>query len=233
MGMSTLAVEATDLGRRFGRRWSLARVNLSLSPGQRLLVVGANGSGKTTLLRTVATLWAPSRGTLRIFGMDPVKQRFAVRESLALLSHQPGLYEDLSGTENLSLTLQMQGRRDLEIVPGLLASVELDARPDPVRTYSAGMRKRLAFARLLAQRPRLALIDEPYGQLDPAGFELVDGLLDRLHADGVTTIVASHLVGRAAQRADDALLLEQGQVRWRGPARDVTRAWKALHGTAS
>ncbi len=231
--MSTLAVEASDLGRRFGRRWSLARVELAVPQGHRLLIVGANGSGKTTLVRTVATLWAPSRGTLRIFGLDPVKQRFQARQQLALLSHQPGLYEDLSGTENLALTLRMQGRRDLDAIPGLLDAVQLDARPDPVRTYSAGMRKRLAFARLLAQRPRLALIDEPYGQLDPAGFELVDGLLDRLHADGVTTLVASHLVGRAAQRADEALLLEEGQVRWQGPAGDVTRAWKALHGTDS
>ena len=231
--MSTLAVEASDLGRRFGRRWSLARVDLQVPPGRRILVVGANGSGKTTLVRTIATLRAPSRGRLRIFGMDPVRDRFKVRQQLALLSHQPGLYEDLSGTENLALTLRMQGRRDLQVVPELLETVHLDARPDPVRTYSAGMRKRLAFARLLAQRPRLALIDEPYGQLDPAGFELVDALLDRLHADGVTTIVASHLVGRAALRSDDALLLEQGQERWRGPAADVTRAWKALHGTAS
>jgi heme exporter protein A len=231
--MSTLAVEAHDLGRRFGRRWSLARIELAMPPGHRLLVVGANGSGKTTLVRTLATLWAPSRGHLRIFGMDPVRERFRVRQTLALLSHQPGLYEDLSGTENLDLTFRMQGRRDLDQVPVLLETVQLDARPDPVRTYSAGMRKRLAFARMLAQRPRLALIDEPYGQLDPAGFELVDALLDRLHADGVTTIVASHLVGRAAKRADEALLLEEGQVRWRGPADQITRAWKALHGTAS
>ncbi len=231
--MSTPAIEASDLGRRFGRRWSLARVDLQVPPGRRVLVVGANGSGKTTLVRTLATLWAPSRGSLRLFGMDPVRQRFAVRRTLALLSHQPGLYEDLSGTENLALTLRMQGRRDLDAIPGLLETVHLDARLDPVRTYSAGMRKRLAFARLLAQRPRLALIDEPYGQLDPAGFELVDRLLDRLHADGVTTVVASHLVGRAAEHADDALLLEHGQVRWRGAASEITKAWKALHGTAS
>ena len=110
--MSPLAVEASDLGRRFGRRWSLARVSLSVPPGHRLLVVGANGSGKTTLVRTLATLWAPSRGHLRIFGMDPVKERFAVRRTLALLSHQPGLYEDLSGTENLALTLRMQDGYD-------------------------------------------------------------------------------------------------------------------------
>ena len=231
--MSALAIEAHDLGRRFGHRWSRARVDLEVPAGQRVLVVGANGSGKTTLVRTLSTLWAPSRGTLRIFGLDPVEQRFKVRQTLALLSHQPGLYEDLSGTENLALTLRMQGIKDLSEIPGLLETVGLDPRPEPVRTYSAGMRKRLAFARLLAQKPRLALIDEPYGQLDPAGFELVDGLLDHLRDRGVTTVVASHLVGRAALRADVALLLEEGQVRWRGPATAITRAWKVLHGTES
>ncbi len=102
-------------------------------------------------------------------------------------------------------------------------------RPDPVRNYSAGMRKRLGFARLLAQQPRLALIDEPYGQLDPEGFRRTEAILERLRADGVTLVIASHLVERAAAYCDRALLLDSGLPRWLGPAGDITRAWSMVH----
>ena len=87
----------------------------------------------------------------------------------------------------------------------------------------------MAFARLLAQKPELALIDEPYGQLDPQGFDLVDGLMDELVQGGATVVMASHLVERAATRCDRALLLEAGQPRYLGPAVDVPKAWRVLH----
>ena len=95
------------------------------------------------------------------------------------------------------------------------------------------MRKRLSFARLLVQKPSLVLLDEPYGQLDPEGFDLVDGLIRDFADQGATVLVASHLVGRASLHCNRALLLHEGQPRWVGPAPHVVEAWQTLHGMES
>jgi heme exporter protein A len=225
--MSQPVVKTVDLCRRFGSRWALARLDLELMAGERLVIMGANGSGKTTLLRMLATSSQPSRGSLRLFGLDPAREPEAVRSRLALLTHLPSLYDDLSGTENLQILARLLGR-SLDVSPWL-HKVGLDDRPEPVRSYSAGMRKRLSFARTLIQDPELVLIDEPYGQLDPEGFSLVDRMIDELAARGTTVILASHLVERASKLCDRGLLLHQGLPRWSGAATEAPKAWKTLH----
>lgn len=217
-------VEARDLSRRFGRRWALARLDLRVETGERLLIVGANGSGKTTLLRLLATLLTPSLGDLRLFGQDPRLDPVATRAKLGLVTHTPGLYEDLSARDNLSVQASLLGRA---VPDGLLDRVGLEDRPDPVRHYSAGMRKRLAFALLLHKEPALILLDEPFSQLDPVGMDSVSGLIRELPG---TVIVASHQVARASALCDRALLLDRGLLRWSGPASDAWAAWQALHG---
>ncbi len=229
--MSEPVVHTRDLCRRYFTRWALARVDLDLMPGERLVVMGSNGSGKTTLLRLVSTATQHTRGTLRLFGRDPAREPEAVRERLALLTHLPSLYDDLSGEENLRVLARLL-RKPLDVSPWL-EKVGLDTRPDPVRGYSAGMRKRLSFARLLLQEPELALIDEPYGQLDPEGFRLVDRLVNELSDKGTTVILASHLVERAARLCDRGLLLHQGLPRWSGTAAEAHRAWLKLHRSAA
>lgn len=222
----SLALQTCDLCRRYGARWALARVDLEVAPGERFLVFGENGGGKTTLLKVLSTALAPTRGTLRIFGIDPAEDLVAARRHLALLTHLPSLYEDLSARENLQVVDRLTG---LGEDPGRwLDRVGLKDRPDPVRTYSAGMRKRLSFARMLMQRPRIAFIDEPYGQLDPEGMAFVDDLLQDLAVGGCTVLVASHQVERASALCDRALLIRQGLPRWTGQASDAPKAWK-LH----
>ncbi|MCB9766511.1 MAG: ABC transporter ATP-binding protein [Alphaproteobacteria bacterium] len=230
--MDAPVIEARQLSRRYGRRWALARLDLRVDPGERVLIVGANGSGKTTLLRLLSTTILPTLGSLQLFGLDVTRQTSAARAQLGLVSHQPALYEDLSGPDNLRILLGLMGRAGEPPEP-YLEQVGLEVRPDPVRGYSAGMRKRMAFARLLAQRPRLVLLDEPYGQLDPAGFNTVDALVERLSAGGATVVIASHLVDRASRICERALLLDKGLVRWTGPADRIDRAWDVLHGRAA
>lgn len=226
-----MVIEAQELSRRYGRRWALARVELEIPEGERFLIVGANGSGKTTLLRVLATAIGHSLGTLRLFGLDPEKDLPSIRRQLALLSHLPQVYEDLSARENLEVVFSLMGSQDDALK--YLDKVGLEDRPDAVRGYSAGMRKRLSFARMLAQKPRLALIDEPYGQLDPSGFNFVDTLLTELSEQGTTVVVASHHVDRARHLCHRAMLLEKGQCHWMGPSVDVGRAWDAVHEGAS
>ena len=225
MSSDAPVIEVSGLCRRFGRRWAFSQVDLTLQRGEKLLVVGANGSGKTTLLRVLSTILRPSQGTLRLFGMDPREQPIAVRKRLALLSHHSGLYEDLSGRDNLQVVRRLGGYEAMD--PGmLLETVGLDDRPDPIRAYSAGMRKRLQLATLLLQKPDLVLLDEPYAALDPAGVADVIRLLGDL---GATLVVTSHRIAKAASMCDRALLLGEGVPRWQGPASDAVLAWSTLH----
>ena len=103
-------VHTEDLARRFGPRWVLARIDLAVNEGERLLIFGANGSGKTTLLRVLSTLLTPSRGALRLFGADPAVDPVATRSRIGLVTHSPGLYEDLSGMDNLLVQARLTGR---------------------------------------------------------------------------------------------------------------------------
>lgn len=220
----TSVIETHELSRRFGRRWALARVDLRVDEGERLLVLGSNGSGKTTLLRVLATLLTPTRGSLRLFGQEVAADPLAARRRIGLVTHSSGVYEDLSGTDNLGVQASLLSR---PVPPDLLDRVGLDARPDPVRTYSAGMRKRLSFALMLHKQADLVLLDEPFAQLDPAGMDQAAGLIRDLPG---TVVVASHQVRRASALCDRALLLDRGLPRWQGPASEAWEAWRALHG---
>ncbi|MFT4978726.1 MAG: heme exporter protein A [Myxococcota bacterium] len=224
-GTMSAIIHTSELSRRFGRRWAYARVTLSIEPGERVLLFGANGSGKTTLLRTLATLLRPSRGDLRLFGADPRASLLDVRRRLGFFSHNVGLYEDLSARDNLAVLARLTGRpRDRDILAAALADVGLEDRPDPIRRYSAGMRRRVGLAALLSKKPELTLLDEPFSALDPAGMAQVSDIIRTLPG---TVVVTSHQVERAAALCQRAILLKDGQIRWQGPAEQAWAAWRA------
>lgn len=210
--MAEMAIEAEDLGRRYGRRWALAGVSFTVPAGAVMMVTGPNGSGKSTLFRLLSTAIRPDLGRASICGFDLVRHREDVRASTALLSHYSYLYESLTARENLQVAADHL-RISRDSVMSLLDRVSLGQRADDaVSTFSAGMRKRLSFARVLMQQPKVVLLDEPYGQLDPPGFALVEDVIRDLKARGVTVLMATHQLERAAKLADFALSLENGRV---------------------
>ena len=219
-------VNASNLSRRFGRRWAYARVNMRLEAGEKLLLIGANGSGKTTLLRTFSTLLAPTLGSLELFGeaVSGGGDLASVRRRIGMLSHHTGLYEDLSIFDNLRVFAKLFGKST--VVDSLMAHVNavgLDGRTEPIRTYSAGMRKRASVALLRLKDPELILLDEPFSALDPSGIDEISKLLMALPA---TQILVSHQVERAAQLCDRCILLEGGLIRWEGSAIKAWDAWR-------
>jgi heme exporter protein A len=218
-----IAVSAEGLCRRYGRRWALVDVSFDVPEGTVVMVAGRNGSGKSTLLRTLATAIRPDRGTVRILGRDAREERDEVRETIALLDHYTHLYEPLSALENLEIVARfLQKSRAREGLLALLEQVGLaDRADDAVATFSAGMRKRLALARVLQQDARVVLLDEPYGDLDPPGFLLVDGILERLRAGGATVLMATHLLRRGQALCSRALVLESGRLVYSGPASEM------------
>jgi heme exporter protein A len=216
--MSAVAVRA--LSRRYGRRYALAQVSFALAEGRAVMLAGRNGSGKTTLLRVLAGALRPDHGEVRVLGHDLGTEADRVRGKTALLGHRAGLYEPLSALENLALHARLLGREaERDRLRDRLHEVGLAERADDaVAGFSAGMRQRLALARVLLKDAPVVLLDEPYGHLDPPGFALVDALLASLKARGRTVIVATHLLARGRETCDEALLLEDGRLAFAGPA---------------
>ena len=217
-GVQDLSIEVERVARRYGRRWALADVTFRVPAGSVMMVAGQNGAGKSTLFRVLSTAIRPDRGRAVVGGFDVVRHREDVRKLTAILSHANYLYDSLTARENLQIVADHLGiHRDG--IAAVLEQVNLGARADDVvSTFSAGMRKRLSFARILLQDPRIALLDEPYGALDPQGFDLVDQVIGELKRRGTTILMSTHQTERSAKLADLALELEQGKVVWNGPA---------------
>jgi heme exporter protein A len=202
-----------DVSKRYGRRWALARLSYTLPQGRSLLLTGHNGSGKTTLLRLVATALTPTHGRVVVRGRDSVVEREAVRHEVALLSHASFLYEDLTAQQNLTVLARLLGLDSPGEVAGeFLRKVGLTQRStSPVRQFSAGMRKRLAIARLLMKAPAVALLDEPFGELDPKGIEAMEAIIRELKGSGVTVVLATHLIEQGQNLCEERLHLQDGR----------------------
>ncbi|MFT3709306.1 MAG: heme ABC exporter ATP-binding protein CcmA [Archangium sp.] len=207
------ALEIKDVSKRFGTRWAVSRLTYSLPPGRSLLLTGHNGSGKTTLLRMIATASFPTAGEITVFGKETRQNREALRHDVALISHASFLYEDLTAAQNLTLLAKFLALDDSATkVKALLDEVGLGLRADsPVRQFSAGMRKRLSIARLLMKKPKLALFDEPFGELDPEGIAQMERVIKDLTAHGTTCVLATHLIDQGLSLTQERLHLDQGR----------------------
>jgi heme exporter protein A len=202
------AIELDGLIRAYGERVVLRDVSLMLHPGRTLLVLGPNGAGKSTLLRVLATLLRPHGGRVRVLGRELPREGWAVRGRLGLVAHEPLLYRDLSGRENLRYHARLF-ETPLSRVDELLERVGMARRADePVRTLSRGMVQRLAVCRALLHRPQLLLLDEPLAHLDPGAAELVEPLIGR--GAGATRVLTSHDPASALAEADTVLGLRDG-----------------------
>jgi heme exporter protein A len=166
-------------------------LDFSLNAGEVVLIEGDNGSGKTTLLKVLCGLLEPSSGEVLLHGAPLTLARLS--HQVALLGHLLGLKMELSTLQNLRFAIGMGGIRS-GITPQLaLASVGLDGyEGQPLRTLSAGQKKRVALARLLLVPAALWLLDEPYANLDRSGIELVNRLLDHHARRGGAALITSH-----------------------------------------
>lgn len=211
---SSPAVVLDGVGQRLGGVWALRGVSLVAHPGELIAVTGHNGSGKTTLLRVIATLLRPTRGEGRVYGHDLKGDPDAVRAVTALLTHATGLYDDLTAGENLEFALRMTGAPvDRRVIAEALARVGVGGAVDQrVRTFSSGMRRRTAIARLLLRPARLVLLDEPYNSLDGDGVAVVDELLASVRAQGGTALVVLHDLERGCAAFDRVVELRSGRL---------------------
>ncbi len=208
------AIELDGLERHYGERVALAGVSVRVEEGQTLTVLGANGAGKTTLLRVLAGLLRPHGGTARVLGAELPKETWKVHGKVGYLGHEPLLYRELTGRENLAYHARLHGVNGTRVAEAL-ASVGMERRADePLRDLSRGMVQRLAAARAVLHEPPLLLLDEPRAGLDPAAAELLEPLIGR--ASGRTRVLVTHDVEWALREADVALGLRGGRQEFAG-----------------
>jgi heme exporter protein A len=175
-----------------GDRHVLKGLSLTLSAQQLLHVSGRNGSGKTTLLRVVTGLMRPEQGQVSWRGQPISRVRGEYQAALAFAAHEPALKGDLTALENLRFSVGLKRRVSISDLQASLERAGVGACADlPARVLSAGQRRRVAMARVLAMNAPLWLLDEPFTNLDAAGAELVSALLrDHVRAGGAALVVA-------------------------------------------
>jgi ABC-2 type transport system ATP-binding protein len=207
-------VRVQGLRKELGARTALAGVDLEVHPRELVALVGPNGSGKTTLLRVLAGLLRPSAGTVRVFGLDPARERAAVMRRARFAFAPPALFAGLTAREHVAylggLGAPRPARSEVERALDLVGLAErADERAE---VLSFGMRQRLAVAVALVPQPALLVLDEPTDGLDPRAVLSLRALLVRLRAEGIAVLCSSHLMFEVEKLADRLLVLSEGRV---------------------
>lgn len=207
------AIAVAGLRRDYGDRPALDGVGFELAAGESMVVLGPNGAGKTTLLRVLATLLRPSGGEARVLGCSLPDEAWRLRGRIGYLGHEPLLYRDLSGRENLRFQARLHGIERAAAegrIEELLRAVGMERRGEGrVAELSAGMRQRLSICRCVLHRPELLLLDEPDSNLDAEGRELARELIGP--GAGRTRVLVTHDPERHLPEADRVLRLGIGE----------------------
>lgn len=208
--MTSVAIEARGLTRRYGGVTVVREVDLTLPAGSKTAVLGANGAGKTTLLSMLSTLLLPSAGSFSIQGHRAPSPEVA--RSIGVLGHSPMLYEDFTPLENLRFFARIYRVAEAERrVEELLRQVGLwQRRHERTAILSRGYHQRLALARALVHSPAVLIADEPETGLDPEGVALLDEMA--LAAPQLTVLAATHRIDHLGAWSTGIVRLERGRV---------------------
>lgn len=201
------------VGKSFARQVAVTEVDLALAPGECVGLVGHNGAGKSTLIKLMLGLLSPDAGRVSVLGDDPRGRAGArARRAVGYLPENVALYPALTGIETLAFYARLKGVAAGGL-PALLDRVGLaqGAASRPVRTYSKGMRQRLALAQAMLGTPRVLLLDEPTTGLDPALRQSFYEILRGLRAEGATVLLSSHALAELEGEVDRVVVMNRGR----------------------
>ncbi len=203
-------IEIKDVTKRFGQFTVLDQVSVSFAEGQIHGLIGRNGSGKTVLMKCICGFMAPTSGSITVAGRL-VKP--GMSPNVGIILEEPGFISSMSGFKNLMLLAEIKGKIGKDNVRQAIRFVGLD--PDlkkPVRTYSLGMRHRLAIAQAIMEEPPLLVLDEPMNGLDKAGVMQMRELFADLRKQGKTIIISSHHTEDIESLCDTVCEMDHGNL---------------------
>ena len=213
------------LTKHFGRIQAVNQLSLEVQRGQVFGMLGPNGSGKTTTLGMLMGVVNPTSGSFSWFGEPPTHH---LRRKIGAVLEHPIFYPYLSGQKNLEL-MAMIKQAPAENIPKVLELVELSGRKDDkYRTYSLGMKQRLAIASALLNDPIVLILDEPTNGLDPMGIAEIREIIRRIAQDGKTIILASHLLDEVQKVCTHFAVLRKGHLVHAGPVDEVGRGEESV-----
>lgn len=207
-------IQTAKLSKKFGSKTVLQGLDLTVQPGELVILQGANGAGKTTLIRILATLTRPTSGDFFIDGHQGSRQAELVRQRIGVMLHQPMLYGELTALENLRFYASLAGvNHSNDLCLEKLRQVGLEAsRSTLVHNFSRGMQQRLSLARALIADPPVLLLDEPFTGLDAAHQDQLQEWLQELRLAGKTILVSDHNSHRDARMATRLDYLFHGKI---------------------
>ena len=218
-------IRVESLTRLFGRQKALDNVDLVIPQGTFVALAGPDGAGKTTLIRLLAALLLPTTGKVSIGGFDTATHPEKIHQLIGYMPQRFGLYEDLTVLENLTLYADLQnvvGQEREEKFQHLLAMMQLTPFTDRLAgALSGGMKQKLGLACTLIRTPKLLLLDEPSVGVDPISRRELWEMIRSFHAQGITIIWSTSYLDEA-EKADLAVLLNEGKVLYQGPPKGLT-----------
>ena len=197
----------------FGQHRAVDTLDLAIHQGSVFGFLGPNGAGKTTTIRILLGLIRPTSGGGRILGHDIMRGRAAILPHIGAIVESPAFYLYLSARDNLRALGRTVGNEDMHHITEVLDQVGLaDRARDKVRTYSLGMKQRLAIAAALLNNPQIIFLDEPTNGLDPAGTVEIRELISQLGASGHTIFISSHLLHEVEQMCTEVAIINHGKM---------------------
>ncbi len=222
-----VVLESHGLTKHYNGFVAVDNLDLTVRRGEVFGLLGPNGAGKTTTILMLLGLTEPTAGSVRVLGLDPVRQPLSVKTRVGYLPELLGFYDGLTAYENLIYTARLNGlRRDeaQERIASALTQVGLEEVAEKrVATFSRGMRQRLGVADVLIKRPQLIIMDEPTQGLDPEAARDFLGIIRRLKADGITILLSSHLLHQVQAVCDRVGLFHRGRMVLEGTVDELAR----------
>ena len=229
-----LAIETVNVVKVFGKVYALNGLSFKVNPGEIFGLIGPNGAGKTTTLRIISTLLLPTSGTVRVFGLDVVKEAAEVRKIISYLPEEAGTYRNLSGWEYLRFMGKFKAKSKNELEEMVMEAAEISGLgkrlKDRTKTYSKGMKRRLLVARALMTKPKLAILDEPTSGLDVLHSYHVREIINKyVKEHNVTVLLSSHNMLEVEHLCDRVALLNKGRIVAEGKPEELKEKFESVN----